>query len=972
MRTATGRCAFFVFFILVLSAPGLAQGTLAVREAATRFQFLPNETTVDLPIENLTHGKISAHILLELVDPKGSVRAHAEEDEVLSPGVNKPKMSFPAFPEKKDEKTKEILLWYRLRYTVTPSVENGKPLSAITGIVSVGEATAGIFELHAAMPRFVLPGESYSIRVRAIHPTTGRPVAGVSVHASLDAEDDDGDPLVTGTAITDHRGFATLPFPLPQKLAGQSLDVTVEGVLGNFTASADEDTEILPNRQVTLSTDKRLYQPGQTAHMRMMVFDSKKKALEGEKVELKIHDPENSLLYRTEVTTSKFGIASADWQIPEYQKLGSYAVYATFAGDNDHGDSGSAEIKITRYDLPEFSVTVKPDHAYYLPEQNAAVDVHADYLFGEPVRGGHVKVVQESERSWDYKKQKWDIDEGAVYEGETESDGKYVAHVDLREEHSDLRGEYGQYRDIRFAAYFTDNSTGRTEQRRFDLRITKNPIHVYITPSYLFESKGLPLEFYITTDYADGGPAECDVDLSLFPKHTNSWDEVPDPALEVHLRRIHTNRFGVARVTGLMLPAETRANEYGLTFRARDRKGLNGFKTENVERTTELAIRVETDKNLYGPEDPIQVELTTNEGDINAIVQAANSTHVLDSRIVHFSHGRAMVTFGPGDGFQDEVSITAYAIGSKPGDEIHRYDCCTVRNVLFPKNHQLGLSLKLQKATYRPGEDALGSAQVTGPDGASVRAALGLVAVDKAVEERERTETDFGDGGGFYNFQEDYESTKALSGIRRADLDRLDLSKPLPDGMDLVAHLLLEGGRDPVEVFSGGTGYINLYSIFKSEIDPQIMPIKKALESRYSEKAEYANNRPDLDRILGDADMNLNSTRDPWGNPFRARFSVEQDKDKLEIVSAGPDKRFGTEDDFPVLSMTWPYFRPYHEAITRAVNDFHKRTGDFIRDAGTLKKELSRQGVDFDSLRDPGGTATNCNSTLIGTYTSQS
>jgi len=32
---------------------------------------------------------------------------------------------------------------------------------------------------------------------------------------------------------------------------------------------------------------------------------------------------------------------------------------------------------------------------------------------------------------------------------------------------------------------------------------------------------------------------------------------------------------------------------------------------------------------------------------------------------------------------------------------------------------------------------------------------------------------------------------------------------------------------------------------------------------------------------------------------------------KLNIVSAGPDKQFGTADDIEALTPSWPYFQPF-------------------------------------------------------------
>jgi hypothetical protein len=47
-----------------------------------------------------------------------------------------------------------------------------------------------------------------------------------------------------------------------------------------------------------------------------MAFDINKKAIAEQPVTLKLLDPEETLVYRTELRTSTFGIASADWQIP--------------------------------------------------------------------------------------------------------------------------------------------------------------------------------------------------------------------------------------------------------------------------------------------------------------------------------------------------------------------------------------------------------------------------------------------------------------------------------------------------------------------------------------------------------------------------------------------------------------------------------------------------------------------------------
>ncbi len=178
------------------------------------------------------------------------------------------------------------------------------------------------------------------------------------------------------------------------------------------------------------------------------------------------------------VTTSRFGIANIEWQIPETFKLGKYSILVE---NDDSDDIGKAEFKVSRYDLPNFTVSAVPDKPFYLPGETAAkVTVDASYLFGKPVQNGKVKIVEERERSWNYYKQEYDADEGTVYEGETAGDGKFTAHLNLVEAAERLKNEqWKRFIDLRFAAYFTDTTTNRTEQKRFDIRVTKEPIHIY-------------------------------------------------------------------------------------------------------------------------------------------------------------------------------------------------------------------------------------------------------------------------------------------------------------------------------------------------------------------------------------------------------------------------------------------------------------------------------------------------------------
>src|SRR6185503_17453593 len=259
---------------------------------------------------------------------------------------------------------------------------------------------------------------------------------------------------------------------------------------------------------------KPLYQPGQVMHIRALLLTPSRQVLANHDTYFKVCDPEGAILYSTVQNTSRFGIASVDWSIPENTRLGDYRIWVGVDGGDDETAQG---VRISRYELPNFKVNVDLDRKFYLPGQNATVTVRAVYLFGQPVLRGKVRVVRESGRKWNYREQKWELTEEDEQKGETNADGLFVASINLTSDYKDLAdSNYRRFEDITYAAYFTDPTTNRTEQRRFDLRVTKEPIHVYVIENYYWSyNRELPLQFYISTFYADGSPARSKVKVTF-------------------------------------------------------------------------------------------------------------------------------------------------------------------------------------------------------------------------------------------------------------------------------------------------------------------------------------------------------------------------------------------------------------------------------------------------------------------------
>ncbi|HXF39484.1 MAG TPA: alpha-2-macroglobulin family protein, partial [Blastocatellia bacterium] len=577
------------------------------------------------------------------------------------------------------------------------------------------------------------------------------------------------------------------------------------------------------------------------------------------------------------------------------------------------------------------------------------VEVRGDYLFGRPVTRGHVRVVRETDREWNYQEQKWDITEEEKYEGELDASGRYVAHIDLKKEQGELsERDYQRMNDVRYAAYITDLTINRTEQRRFDLRLSKEPIHVYVIEDEM-RVPDAPLYFYVSTFYADGSPAECEVEISQSAATELARGQ---KNRERFLRTVRTSRYGVAKVSGLELESTGEKtslyrSDTQLNLTARDRQHRFGHHSEGLWYTNSAAVHVETDKALYRPGEPIEVDVASTKPAASLFVSVVRGWSLARTERISLTGGRGHITVPYSADFKDDVTILVY--GYPQGTDF----AAGTRTVLYPRNHELKLDLRTSQPIYRPGQEATADFHVTAADGQPIESALGVSVIDRAVDERTRTDSDFGDryGGSFDRL---WGRNDDVAGITRASLDRLDLSKPIDKNLQLAAEIILRGSsRHLVDVNRSESYRTDPDSLFKNILKSQLSPVESALSSRYARTKQYPKDKSMLIRELLEFGIDFAHMRDPWGNAYRVLKSVRSERDVFTIHSAGPDKQPDTPDDFTVSEMSWPYFRSSGEAIDTAAREYHRRTGEFIRDARALGRELSRNGIDINELRDP-------------------
>ncbi|HET6975787.1 MAG TPA: MG2 domain-containing protein [Pyrinomonadaceae bacterium] len=939
--------------LLCISYWIVSSGELRVDESRTRLLLEKEPAQVLLAVENSTGAALNAKVELKLLDPNDRVIAQVSSVQSIGIGSRTLNLSLPLKQEDRR------FLWQRLHYRL--STENvSTPLAQ--GLISLSEITPDLFGLRVSASELAREGSRYKARVMASHPVTNKPAANVRINAELTLEDDDERRLtLRNITTTDADGIALLDFVMPKRFpqfphtvhpSGGELKVV--GQRGAFVAEAKGDALVDQFIKTLITTDKPLYQPGQMMHLRALIFTPSRRALANHDILFRIDDPEGTVVHRDVVKSSRFGVASTDWSIPENVRLGDYQVHVSVSGNTEDEDSSETtyEVRISRYDLPNFSVNIQSDHEYYLPGQNAEVRIRADYLFGQPVKRGHVRVVRESEREWNYRDQKWEVKEGEKQEGETDANGSFIAHLDLSDNPRGFEDfGYGGYRDVTYAAYFTDPTTNRTEQRRFDLRITKEPIHVYIINNN-YGNRSLPLRFYVSTVYADGTPVSCNVSVTLANILSASKPK-QQKFISRQLLTLRTNRYGLAKVSGVRLPREfEQLDEFSLKVSATDSSGRTGTRSEDLYLNDNDMMFVETSKTLYRAGEPLKANITSSNPDAVVVVDLTRDSSVIRSQRVRLHNGRASVTFPYTREFYGRLTIAASPALPKDNQSVE------MATILYPRDVELKVKARTSQTTYRPGENAHVTLDVRAAEGSSAESVLGVVVSDKAVAERYRTAQEFGGNGASNDSAIDtfMGLDLELAGVTLRDLQHLNPAKAIAPELDLVAEVLLNKTHEFSPQYFGGDEYdTRPEEIFSRLIDGEMRPVKDALNRRYLSKIQFPTNESSLRRILSEEKIDLDRLLDPWGVPYKPIFTLEGPADVLVFLSAGPDKRFDTNDDFAVERFSWQYFLQTGAAIDRAIRQYHQRTGGFIRDIATLREELVRSNVFIAELRDRWG-----------------
>lgn len=817
-----------------------------------------------------------------------------------------------------------------------------------------------LFALRLIAPELADPGLPLRARIQAFSPYTSEPRPGIEVEAVLEVETAAGERSVSGHGRTGPAGEVILELPVPEETLGASrIELRVEG-RGDRQVRRPSASVLVWGPSALLSTDKAIYRPGQELRMRALWRRAPDGVLAESPVSFEVRDPRDSLVFSRRAVTSPSGIAGAAWRIPERIAEGTYRVTAAAEATETEA---VRRVEIVPYELPRFTVALEPARPWFLAGEEPRVEVAVASLAGAPIPGARVSVEP------DWWPERWGPAPRA--EGTTGRTGSVQVALDLarhREGLDDGDRDRWPFRDVVVVATARHPASGREERARARLRLTRDPIHVYPVDWSLPEpsgpAAGVAHPVYATTFTAGGEPVACEVGATLF-----RGERV------LAVARFRTGELGAGRLDARELAAgllravpEGEGGRDGLEVElaVRDEAGRTDrtrFPVSSAGTDSPVAIRAET--HVLSPGEPVRVRLVPLEGRVPAaaerprrlLVTLEERGRTRESLEIEGLDAPRELALGRGLRLAGVVTVAVRDL-SPPHGRHGRGLPVARRSFVVLEGDPLRLELRPDRDGYRPGE-TMGLRLRTLDGGDPAASTVGLAIVDRAVELRQQ-ELAGTHGPALLAGVREETWSDTLGEWTLERIARLDPADPIPQGLDLVAEVLL-ARRWPTP----GLGVRLATPIgeaprrYRDHFEEQLAPVAAALETAFRPplwrqpetvgqllsilRQHWPAGRPAPDRLL-----------DPWGTPYHPEITVRNDRRRVVFRTAGRDGRWATIDDFAAWSHEWRYFRPAGERID-AILEHRLRQGELIRDAESLRRRLAEEGLAPESLVDPWG-----------------
>ena len=275
----------------------------------------------------------------------------------------------------------------------------------------------------------MLPGKK--CRVVVLNATTGTAVPGAKVDVVMSIDRDGKEHVKTFT--TDVNGEAYVEYKASEPRAYRVY--TDEDKAFPRTSMGGRFYYYGNKANVTktkIYTDRRIYRPGQTVHAAAIAYTYNNKvykgeALSGKQMTITLRDANRKEIAKRTVTTDEFGMASADFVLPEGGLTGIYTLRS------DLGNNIYTNFSVEEYKRPTFKVDFEKPQTKYAVGDTVRFNATAKSFAGVPVQGAKavVRVVRRPSVYWRYADNDIKSETVLVDTLQTSADGTFTVAVPM-------------------------------------------------------------------------------------------------------------------------------------------------------------------------------------------------------------------------------------------------------------------------------------------------------------------------------------------------------------------------------------------------------------------------------------------------------------------------------------------------------------------------------------------------------------
>ena len=585
----------------------------------------------------------------------------------------------------------------------TPRARRARWIVTIAVVLAILAAMGGMF-WYDTLPRRIdnqhtlvlgqtqfAPDSQSAVRVIVRNTKDAQPIANANVQVSL-APQSGGQAVTLFTGKSDQNGAVAASFKIPENVqVTQTLVVETRSGIGSD--KVQQPVSVKRSYKLLLTTDKPVYQPAQTIHVRALALSTlDMKAVKDADIGFLVEDPKGNKVFRKTIRSSAFGVAAADFVLADQVIFGDYKITVNLSDT-----SSEKTVNVKRYVLPKFAVKISTDKSYYLPGQHIAGTVQCDYFFGKPVAEGQVEIVGSV-----FDVQKTQI---VQLQGKTDERGTYRFEFDLPKYFAG-RGLEKDQAEFSLQVSVIDQAE-HTEQASQVLPIAQNPIVIEIVPEAGVLKPGVENKLYLLTSYPDGTPARAKLSLTV-----NNGSP----------SQLSAGSYGLAEYT--FNPSSGVAK---LAVMATDEKGQSASKTVDLKADIGAGVvLLRPDRATYRVGDTMRLVALTSQNFGSLFLDIVKDGQTLSTRSEAVKDGRVEFAVDLSGDLFGALTLHGYKVldnGSIIRD---------TRVVVVDAPRDVTTDIKADHEVYRPGDTArlsLHTRTASGP----AQSALGVAIVDESV-----------------------------------------------------------------------------------------------------------------------------------------------------------------------------------------------------------------------------------------------